>query len=313
VPATRRTLLLLIGSLLKTSYGFGVLSLAGCGLAGQSQSSSSSGHAGVQRHTVAVQRSAYQLVFASVEVNGHSTLALLDSGGATGVQLAASLADQLGLPLQATTDQRTRLDTSSRRRQTGTLTSLVIGDYRVGPITFDALEGDVERIARQVGTSFEVILGWQFFTQFYCVLDYAQARLDFEDSSSSATPHVPPSTTAIELDVAALGGVPLVTAQLNSTDVRFVLDTGAPISTLDKDLVNSVGPASATTSVILQGQPVSLDVRDVVLGGQHLLIGFETEDLGALRPLGAAGSLGTTLLAQFRLVLDGPGRRAYLA
>jgi predicted aspartyl protease len=313
VPVTRRTLLLSIGRLLQTASGFGILSLMGCGPVGQSQPSSSSAQAGAERHTVAVQRSDYQLVFASVEVNGYSTLALLDSGGATGIQLATSLAKQLGLSLQATTDQRTRLDTSSRRRHTGMLTSLVLGDYRVGPITFDALEGDVEQIANQVGTAFEVILGWQFFAQFYCVLDYARGRLDFDETSSAATPHVPPGNAAIALDVAASGGVPLVTAQLNSTEVRFVLDTGAPISTLDKDLVNSFGPATATTSVILQGQPASLDIRDVVLGGQHLQTGFLAKDLSALRPLGAGGSLGTTLLGQYRLVLDGPGQRAYLA
>src|SRR5262245_60822372 len=186
VPATRRRLLASISSRLKTACGFGILSLMGCGLAGP-RPSSSPDLSSAQRHTVAVQRSDYQLTFAGVEINGYSTLALLDTGGATGVQLAASLANQLGLPLQSTTDQRTRLDTSSRRRQTGMLTSFGLGDYRVGPMTFDALEGDVERIAKQVGTSFEVILGWQFFMRFYCVLDYAKSRLDFEETSSAAT------------------------------------------------------------------------------------------------------------------------------
>jgi len=296
--------------LLQAAGALSVLSAAGCGLPIQSQPTTTPAPRGA-RHSVAVQRSDYLLVFTNVEVNGHSTLALLDSGGSTGIQLAASLANQLGLALQDTTDQRSRLDTTARQRQTGTLATFALGDYRVGPVTFDALEGDVERIAQQVGTSFEAILGWQFLAQFYSVLDYARGRLDFEDTSSSASPTAPPAA-ALALDITPAGGVPLVAARVDSTEVRFVLDTGAPISTLDKSLVDSLGSARGSTSVLLQGQRIPLDLREVVFGDQRLQIGFLAKELGALKPLGASGALGTTLLGQYRLVLDGPARRAYL-
>jgi predicted aspartyl protease len=263
----------------------------------------------IGRHSVAVQRSDYQLIFVSVEVNGRSTLALLDSGGSTGIQLASSLVSQLSLTLQDTADQRTRLDTSVRRRQTGTLTSFALGDYHVGPVTFDALEGDVERIAQQVGTPFEVILGWKFLEQFYSVLDYPKARLEFDEPASQA----PPPDTRVAFSIDSVSGVPLVSGQLGSVHVRFVLDTGAPVSTLDNELANSLAPPVGRSEVVLRGQRVPLDVREVVVGDQALQIGFLGKDLGTLKPIGARGVLGTSFLGQYRLTLDPLAQRAYLS
>jgi predicted aspartyl protease len=261
------------------------------------------------RHSVAVQRSDYQLIFVSVEVNGRSTLALLDSGGSTGIQLASSLVSQLSLPLQDTADQRTRLDTSVRRRQTGTLTSFALGDYHVAPVTFDALEGDIERIAQQVGTPFEVILGWKFLQQFYSVLDYPKARLEFDEPAS----HAPPPDTRVSFSIDSVSGVPLVSGQLGSVDVRFVLDTGAPVSTLDNELADTLAPPIGRTEVVLRGQRVPLDVREVAVGDQVLQIGFLGKDLGSLKPIGARGVLGTSFLGEYRLILDPLAQRAYLS
>src|SRR5437773_1463385 len=72
----------------------------------------------------------YRLAFVEVRVDGQPALALLDTGGSTGVQLSSTLVRTLGLTVQEADGQRQRLDGSARRRQSGVLGSFALGDYR---------------------------------------------------------------------------------------------------------------------------------------------------------------------------------------
>jgi predicted aspartyl protease len=246
----------------------------------------------------------YRLPFCDVQVNGHPARALLDSGGSTGIQLASTFVAALGLQTEQTPGQRTRLDGSARVRRTGRLDTFALGDEHMTEVPFDTLEGDVERIAAEVGTEFQVILGWRFFAERTMLLDYPGGRLwlsrpgqRLEDLRRTVTP-------ALILDYDDQSGLPLVAGQIADVPVTFLVDTGAPFSTLDRELARTLPAPIDVRQVPLRSQMVPLEIRDVRFGQQPFALGFLPKDLTSLRPTGARGVLGNSLLINHPLFID---------
>jgi len=259
--------------------------------------------------TISFAVSEYRLILAEVRVDDRPALALLDTGGATGLQLASTLVRELGLAVEEEAGQRQRLDGSTRRRQAGMVSTFALGGFRRERQRFEMVEGDIERIAQQVGTSFEVILGWGFFSQWQATFDYGAARLELREPSvngaNAASPAAPSSTeTPLTLPFTATAGVPLVDGLIGETPVRFVVDTGAPFSTLDRGFASSLPAPAGRETVPYRGQQVPLDVREVAFGDQRRAVAFLPKDLAALQPIGAVGVLGNSLLTQHRLTFD---------
>ena len=243
--------------------------------------------AGSAVHEVAIELSDYPLVFTQVRVNGVAARALVDTGSSSAVRLSARMAQELKLAL--TPDAKTSVQGLDGRRLAltrGRLDTLALGDALQRNVDIEVAGNRVEAIAAQVGTSFDVVLGWGFLSRTNFVLDYPKRMLRF-----SAGPLPPPSDQAHAFAYSLVNRLPVVTAGMAGQDVRLLLDTGAPMCNLD-----------AAFGQTLPGQIVS---RELQLGGKPLTVEWRAKDLSVTRQaLGTVGTLGNNLLGRYTVHVD---------
>jgi CubicO group peptidase (beta-lactamase class C family)/predicted aspartyl protease len=234
-------------------------------------------------HQVGVEISSYQLVFVPVRVNGTSVRALVDTGSYLGVQVSQTVAKKLGLPLQES------LQTASRYGQSKRLLRATVVDLGLGKLDLPNLEGtvseeDIERISQKVGTEFDVILGWNFLSQFNIALDLSQRTMTLGGQMKLEAPE-------LRLTYEVVNRVPVARGVLGGKPVRMLIDTGAPTCNIDP---------SRTSSPIGSMVP-----EEVELGGKMLTLDWRVKDLGpAGKGLGVDAVLGNNFFVGRRITFD---------
>src|SRR5262249_587015 len=121
----------------------------------------------------------YNLLFTRVKINGQESRALIDSGSFRAIHLSSTLAQSLKPALTQTDKMAKRYEGKDLSLASGRIDSLAIGDYEQRDVEVDVSEGDVESIAAQVGTKFDVVLGWGFISQFHLLLDCRRLSMQF--------------------------------------------------------------------------------------------------------------------------------------
>jgi hypothetical protein len=109
-----------------------------------------------------IEISEYDLVFTNLKINGKEVRALIDSGSFRNVQLSGALAEELHLPLTDTETIARRHEGKDLHLRSGRVGTLALGGFEQRDVAVHVSEGDIENIARQVHTDFQVILGWGF-------------------------------------------------------------------------------------------------------------------------------------------------------
>ena len=230
----------------------------------------------------------YNLLFTRVKINGQEARALIDSGHFRSVQLSSTAAQSLKLALTKTDETPRHHDGKDLSLASGRIDSLAIGDYEWRDVEVGVIEGDVEKIAAQVGTKFDVILGWGFISQFHMLLDYKRLSMRFGKRPLAA------GAGALSLKYSVVNRAPVVRGSLgpgNNEEANFLFDTGAPMCNLDLDLANAS-----------KGAKVS---RDLTLAERRFTLEFRARDLGVIRKsLGCVGVIGNNLLRQYAVYFD---------
>ncbi len=256
---------------------FAALVVAGHGLAQQLAATPAPATATV--HQLPIEVSSYPLVFVQVRVNGKEVRALLDTGSSAAVRLSTRLAQDLQLVLVA--DAKATVQGLDGRRlavQSGTLDTFSLGDARDKDVAVEVAGDRVESVSAQVGTPFDVMLGWGFLARYNFILDYRKRELRF---SEGALP--PPSSQGAAIHYSIANRLPVVTARIAGQDIKLLLDTGAPMCNLD--------------AAFAQAPPGRIVSRELVLGGKPLAVEWRAKDLSVTRQaLGTSGTLGNNLL-----------------
>jgi predicted aspartyl protease len=268
---TRRTIFLLAG--MAMSAGVGCLSAQPV--------------AAIQPgHQVALEVSAYQLVFVTVQVNGVATRALVDTGSSSALRLSTRLARQLQLPLAPHPTATVRgIDGRPNPVQRGTLATLALGTLDLREQPFEVAGDRIETISAQVGTAFDAVLGWGFLSRRNVVLDYQRRLLQFGDATQP--PAGPNSAVAYKV----VNGLPVVNALLGGRNVTMLIDSGAPMCNID------IAEAGAVAGNIV--------TRELQLGSMRQPVEFRVKDLTIMRrSLGASGTLGNNLFDRRVLRFD---------
>jgi len=239
----------------------------------------------------------YNLLFAPVKINGQEARALIDSGHFRAVQLSSTLARSLKLALTKTDETPRHHEGKDLSLESGRIDSLAIGDYEWRDVEVGVIEGDVEKIAAQVGTKFDVILGWGFISQFHMLLDYKRLSMQFGKRPLAA------GTGAFSLKYSVVNRAPVVRGSLgpgNKEEANFLFDTGAPMCNLDLDLANA--PKGAKVS------------RDLTLAERRFTLEFRARDLTVIRKsLGCVGVIGNNLLRQYAVYFDPDAKMIHLS
>ncbi|MGH9938016.1 MAG: aspartyl protease family protein, partial [Blastocatellia bacterium] len=158
-------------------------------------------------YRAALELTDYNLLFTRVKINGREARALIDSGSFRAIQLSSTLAQSLRLELTRTGKASRRYEGKEVYPTSGRIDSLAIGDYERRDVAIDVIEGDIENIAAQVGTKFDVILGWGFISPFHMLLDYKRLSMQFGRFSAQ-----PPAAgaSAFSLKYSVVNGAPIV-------------------------------------------------------------------------------------------------------
>jgi hypothetical protein len=234
------------------------------------------------------------LIFAKVKINGREALALIDSGSARAIELSPRLARELNIAL--TEDQTRRFkghDGKPFYAKNGVINSLVIGDYEAGNRNVEVIEGHIESITGQVKTDFDVILGWEFLSQSYLVVDYKHLSLMFSDSPID----LGRSQISIKYDV--VNYVPIVRGLFSEDEVRLLFDTGAPTCAIDAGYAKAQAGEKVTEQLSLAGSKISVECR--------------VKDLSVIgSSLGCVGVIGNNLLKAYAVYVDHQNRIIHL-
>ena len=274
------------------------LSYDGGNVGGRAQVAAPKGaDGGAPVYRATLELSDYNLVFTPVKINGQEARALIDSGNFRAVQLSSTLAQSLKLALTKTDEALRHLEGKDLSLASGRIDSMAIGDYERRDVEVGVIEGDVEKIAAQVGTKFDVILGWGFISQFHMLLDYKRRSMQF-----SARP-LDAGASAFSLKYSMVNRAPVVRASVgpgNAEEVNLLFDTGAPMCSLDLDLANA--PKGAKVS------------KDLTLAERRIPLEFRAKDLTVIRKsLGCVGVIGNNLLSQYAVYFDPDAKMIHLS
>lgn len=246
-------------------------------------------------NTLPIEISDYPLVFIMLTVQGRPVRALIDTGSASPVRLSLRLAQELKLPLEPVPSAMVQgLDGRRLSVRLGSVETLELGGVTVQTVEIEVAGDRVESVAAQVGTPFDVMLGWAFLSRYNFVLDY---RKRLRVLSHRAIPAPPGPGAAIPYSI--VNRLPVVQAKVAGQDVQLLLDTGAPMCNLDASF--------AQTSA---GQIVSCEL---LLGGRSLAVDWRVKDLAVTRQaLGTVGALGNNLLGLYAVHVDTRSRTVTL-
>src|SRR5262245_38010118 len=123
--------------------------------------------------------SRYNLLFARASVAGSPVLALIDTGAGKGIQISSTLARELKVELKPTGGTIRRHGGKEFPLLAGRVDRLTLGDFAQTDVTVNVIEDDMEDIARQVGTEFSVVVGWELLSRFHTVIDYGKRTMEW--------------------------------------------------------------------------------------------------------------------------------------
>jgi hypothetical protein len=242
----------------------------------------------------ALQISSYNLLFTKVKVNGMEVLALIDSGSFRTVALSSTLALELKLSLTETQKVARRYEGKDYYLKQGRLNSFTIGDYQKRAVEVDVVEGDIENIARQVGTDFQVILGWGFLSQYYTLLDYKNLSMQFSETPLAM------GKDKLSINYSVVNNVPVIKSVIDNQAVNLLFDTGAPMCNIDISIAGAP-----------KGEKVS---KEALIEKNGLQLEWRVKDLSAIRKsLGCAAVIGNNFLKSYAIYFDTGNKIIYLS
>jgi len=226
----------------------------------------------------------YPLAFTQITINGVPAKAMIDTGSFRKVQISGTLAKKLNLKLEPTGVKMSRIDGTVLELMKGKTESFTMGNYSASGIDADVTEGDIERVAAQINTPYDVIVGWGFLSKYFVTIDYRGKRLAFSEAA-------PTETEGLTVPFKTFHGAPLIDAEVDGKSMKALVDTGAPTCNLDMPLTK--GNQNNLETHSLKAGPLSLDIE------------FRPRNLDPIKQgLGAEAVLGNNLIGRYIVYID---------
>lgn len=237
-------------------------------------------------YQASIQLSPARLIYTTVKVNGKEALALVDTGSSQAIKLSSRLAEELNIPLTEDSTRKVRgYDGKQFYVKKGYVKTIAVGDYEVHDAPVGVTEGQVESIAKQIKADIEVILGWEFLSQNYFVVDYKQSLLRL-----SSRP-IDLGKSKMSFSYAVVNYVPVITGAFDKDEVKLLFDTGAPVSNIDSGYAND--------------EPGKRVTREITIGENKLPLEWRVKDLSVIKKsLGCSGVIGNNFLDKFTVYFD---------
>lgn len=241
---------------------------------------------GPKVYQTTIQLSPSRLIFTRVKVDGKEVLALIDTGSSQAIKLSSRLAQELNLSLTVDSTRQVRgYDNQPFYVKKGHVKTIALGDFEAHDVLVGVAEGQIENIAKQIKADIEVILGWEFLSQNYFVLDYKQSLLRLSHGPINL------GKCKMQINYAVVKYVPVIKGAFDKDEVSLLFDTGAPMCNID--------------SGYAQDAPGNKVVREIAIGENKFPLEWRVKDLSVIKnTLGCSGVIGNNFLDKFTVYFD---------
>jgi len=246
-------------------------------------------------YSAAVQLSSLNLLFAKVTINDRPVLALVDFGSSHSIEISSSMAMRLGVQLSNVPVKTPAPDNATFPLQTGKIKHFGMGDFEAKNVTVAVTQDHIEKIAARINASFDVIVGWGFFSKYDVLLDYKNSFLQFSNSPFKC------NACKYRFGYAVKNGVPVIEGvHIDTMKTSFLFDTGAPMCNIDVSIARFELPGATVSKVIKINQ---LSFEPI----------FRVMDLDIIKQsAGCTGVLGNNFLADYTVCINRAQKTIYL-
>jgi len=237
-------------------------------------------------YSAAVQLSS-NLLFARVTINDRPMLALVDFGSSHSIEISSSMAVRLGVALNNVPVKTPAPENERFPLQAGRIKSFGMGDFEAKNVAVEVTRDHIEKIGARMNTSFDVIVGWGFFSKFDVLLDYKNSFLQFSNAP------FPCHACTYQFGYAVKNGVPVIEGvHVDTMKTNFLFDTGAPMCNIDVSIAHFELPGATVSKVIRINQ---LSFEPI----------FRVMDLDVIRQsANCKGILGNNFLADYTVFIN---------
>ncbi|MEE4297124.1 MAG: hypothetical protein V2J20_10990 [Wenzhouxiangella sp.] len=252
---------------------------------------------GVWADQLFFEKTPYGLLFADISVEDRPVRAMIDFGDPHVLQLATSFIETQGITVESTGQKAMYADGTTFDLLEGQVSRVEIGGEMFESLQFGSSPGEIDAVAKQVGTPFQAVVGWGFFGRRRFVLDYAASRFELGLRECPAGQNVSlprvPSSSYLMLD-----------GSLAGQNVRFLIDTGSPLNALHSGHFDDAATLGKPILIEHLTSQVPGRTLSVTLDDWQRSAAFELRDLSALEPLGVQAILGAPFLSSVQLCHD---------
>lgn len=227
--------------------------------------------------------SPYNLLFTEVEIGEKSYTALIDFGDFAEMQLSSKLIDEL--ELEPTESEIVTADVNGNMYylKEGILPAIKIGGIIEKEVHFYSAENEIDAVSEQVGTDFQLVLGFGYFKDKSFTMDFTKNIITFEIIDTDQP--------AFEANFNADFGYLVVDFETSQNEaISLLFDTGSPNSCID---VNTLTKNYENASIDFQGFSFPGKQIKVQSNGESLVLKMENQDMSSLELLGVVGIFGT--------------------
>ena len=178
--------------------------------------------------------SASGFVLTKVKVNKKEALALIDTGSPESIELSSAFARQLS--------------TSNGRIET-----LSIGGYMRQNLPFKIAGEHFTAIAKRANIPVDLILGWQFLSQQYFVLDYPNRYLQISGGV------IEKGESKMSFNYRNVNSVPIIDGSFDQAKFNLLLNTGTSLSQIDSGFTNLSPDKKTTKEINIEGYRLTLN------------------------------------------------------
>ena len=226
--------------------------------------------------------SEYNLLFTKVEIGENEYVALIDFGDFADFQISTSLIAELQLKTEKSEIIMSDINGNQYALEKGTIEELKVDGIIEKNVTFYSANNEIEAVSQEVGTEFQIVVGFGYFKSKDFKLDFVSNTIEFVKSTNEKTDF----SISVNDDYGYLIGE---FQSITNGSFNLLFDTGTPISKIDLKLFPKNLKDSTVTFLDTEFPSKILEVKSTL---KSIILNLEHNDISELEPLGVVGIYG---------------------
>lgn len=236
----------------------------------------------IESDSIQFEISEYNLLFTKVEINKKEHTALIDFGDFADFQISTKLIDELNLKTEKSDIIISDINGNQYALEKGTIKELKVDGKIENDVTFFSANNEIDAVSKEVGTDFQVVVGFGYFKQKDFKLDFIDNSIEFTDIKIDETDFIVPVNNNYGFLISNF-------KSSSNRNVNLLFDTGMPISKIDLNLFPFDLKDSTVKFQRTEFPSKNLDIKS---RNQTITLNMENNDISELEPLGVVGVYG---------------------